>query len=132
MELKAEGVEEAVLEVLGRARVLERTFLSSFDAGTMRRLARLAPDVRRFLLADAWNEGMREEAAGAAVHGICLRVDAAGPRALDILRGEGYAVIVWTVDDPALARELLHSGIAAVITNRPSIGNRGQETGNKS
>lgn len=124
VELKAEGVEEAILEALERAGVMERTFLSSFSARTMERLRRLAPHARRFLLSEEWHEGVQERAAAAEVQGVCLRADAAGSVALEVLRREGYAVVVWTVDDPARIRELLHAGAAAVITNRPELGKR--------
>lgn len=121
VEIKARGAEEAVLDVLERTGAMERAFLSSFDVGTMRRLARLAPDALRFLLSDGWREGLQEEAARLDVRGVCLRVDAAGPLALEVLRREGLAVVVWTVDDPGRIRELLRAGAAGVITNRPEL-----------
>lgn len=121
VELKAAGVEEATLAVLESAGMLETSLLSSFSAETMRELARLAPGARRFLLADEWHEGVQRAAAGAAVQGICLRVDAASPLALEVVRREGHEVVVWTVDDPELIRELFRSGVAGVITNRPEL-----------
>jgi glycerophosphoryl diester phosphodiesterase len=119
VEIKAEGAERAALEVLRRAGVLPRTVLSSFSARTMERLGELAPEALRFLLAEQWNDGMLEAAASADVRGVCLRVDAASHLALDVLRREGYATIVWTVDEPARMRELLRSGVSGIITNHP-------------
>lgn len=119
VEVKAEGAERATVEVLRGAGVLPRSVLSSFSVRTMERLGELAPEALRFLLTEHWNDGVLEAAATADVRGVCLRVDAASHLALDVLRREGYAVIVWTVDESARIRELLRSGVAGIITNHP-------------
>lgn len=124
VEVKAAGMEEAVLAALRGAGVLERTVLSSFDPAVMTRLCALAPGARRFLLTERWDDAVRESAAEAGVQGICLGVDAADHFALDVLRHEGYAVIVWTVDDPERMRDLLRHGVAGLITNLPALAAR--------
>jgi glycerophosphoryl diester phosphodiesterase len=122
VELKAAGVEAAVLAVLERAGILPRTILSSFDPEVVRQVGRLAPAARRFLLRERWDaatmEAVRESGAG----GVCLENSATSSPALDELRAARLPVIVWTVDDPARARMLLRAGVAGLITNVPSVG----------
>lgn len=121
VEIKAEDVEEATLAVLAGAGMLRRTILSSFSATVMRRLRTLAPDASRFLLTESWHDSAQMAAEQAAVDGVCLHVDAASPLVLDVLRRQGFAVIVWTVDERARMRDLLESGVAGLISNRPGL-----------
>ncbi len=44
-----------------------------------------------------------------------------GARVLDWAAGEGLAVSVWTVDDPAVMARLVDLGVAALTTNRPDL-----------
>lgn len=120
VEIKARGVEEETLEVLSTAGVLESTLISSFDARTVRTVGSLAPAATRYLLTERWDEEVLRAVVESRAQGVCLRVDAASPLALDVLRAEGLPVVVWTVDEPERMRELMTAGIAALITNHPA------------
>jgi glycerophosphoryl diester phosphodiesterase len=37
------------------------------------------------------------------------------------VRRAGYAVNVWTVDDPAVMRQLIDWGATGIITNKPDL-----------
>jgi glycerophosphoryl diester phosphodiesterase len=121
VELKSGGAEAASLAVLQAAGVLDQVLFSSFLPEVVREIGRLAPDSRRYLLLERWEASVpalvRELGAG----GVCLRDDAATPRALGELAEAGLPVVVWTVDDPVRIRELLRARVAAVITNRPDV-----------
>lgn len=51
---------------------------------------------------------------------VALAQDAATPEALAAVRAAGRKALVWTVNDPAVARALLAQGVAGVITDRPA------------
>lgn len=121
VELKAPGVEAAVLAILREAGLLERTVISSFAPALVAEVGRLEPGARRFLLTERWDTGVHAAARRCGAGGICLEDAAATPAALAALRAAGLPVVVWTVDEPARLAALLRAGVAAVITNRPAL-----------
>jgi glycerophosphoryl diester phosphodiesterase len=121
VEIKSPGVEAATLAVLRETKLLDRAILSSFHPQVVAEVGRSAPEARRYLLTEEWDEAAQEAVAQSGAQGVCLRVDAATPLALEVLRNDGLPVVVWTVDAPARIRELLLAGVAAIITNRPRV-----------
>jgi glycerophosphoryl diester phosphodiesterase len=121
VEIKAQRVEAATVEVLRATRLTERAFVSSFDPAVVAEFARSAPELRRFLLTEEWDEAAQEAVAASDAQGVCLHVDAATPLTLEVLHNDALPVVVWTVDAPSRMRELLDAGVAAIITNRPRV-----------
>jgi glycerophosphoryl diester phosphodiesterase len=119
VELKSPGAEREVVRVLRVHGLMERTFLSSFEEGIVARVGEVAPDSLRFFLAERWDDAIHDRFNASGAAGVCLRVDAATPLSLEVLRHEGLPVVVWTVDDPQRIRHLLESGVAALISNDP-------------
>lgn len=119
VELKVGGTERAVVELVVSHGLADRCFLSSFDRGSMTRVAEIAPSLRRFLLLESWSESTAEELARSRAEGVSLRADAASPMAIEVLRRDGFSVVVWTVDDPVRAVTLAEAGVAGIITDRP-------------
>jgi glycerophosphoryl diester phosphodiesterase len=120
VELKSSGVEGDTVRILEAHGLMERSFVSSFDAEVVARVGELAPAVRRFFLTESWNDDARDQLTRSGAAGLCLRVDSATPMTLEVLRREGLAVVVWTVDDPARITQLVAAGVAGIITNRPA------------
>ncbi|HEX2091909.1 MAG TPA: glycerophosphodiester phosphodiesterase family protein [Longimicrobiaceae bacterium] len=122
VELKGEGTEAATLAVLERAGMLERTLVSSFLPTVVLEVGRLAPDVRRALVTEAWDPLVAEVVRDSGAGGVCIEQRLATPERLRELRERGLFAVVWTVDDPARIRELLRAGVAGIITNHPRRG----------
>lgn len=120
VEIKATDVEEATLEILAAADMLDRTIISSFNSATVRRVAERAPDVRCYLLCEHWTEETLDLVNASGAGGLCLGVDAATADALDTLWNADLPTIVWTVDSAERIRELLRANIAGIITNYPA------------
>jgi glycerophosphoryl diester phosphodiesterase len=97
--------------------------LSSFDPLLLAFAAARAPHLARALLthedqrrwADVLQEAMRRPIV-AALHVERTQAD---PSALARYRRRGLRVGVWTVNDPAEARELVRLGASAIITDQP-------------
>ncbi len=121
VEIKARDVEERTLEALSAGGMLQRTILSSFHPEIVARVGRLSPHSCRYLLSERWGERTLEEVRDADAEGLCLRVDAASPLALEVLAASAVPVIVWTVDDPPRIAELLRTGVRGIITNTPGV-----------
>jgi glycerophosphoryl diester phosphodiesterase len=122
VELKAEGVEAAVLAVLERAGMLERSFVSSFLPVPVLEVGRLAPGMRRALVTEFWNPTVAEIVRDCTAGGVCIERRLATPELLHELAAARLTPVVWTVDDPAEIERLLRLGVGAVITNHPERG----------
>jgi len=146
VDLKRRGLEQAVVNALQRHGVFERSWVSSFDAGSLRRLAQVAPDLPRSytLPRDRFSISKRRAFApvvraalgslGAALPerlpallersgagAVTLHHSVASPAAIVRAHELGAAVYVWTVDDPALAERLVQAGADGIITNDPRV-----------
>ncbi|MBI3073169.1 MAG: glycerophosphodiester phosphodiesterase [Deltaproteobacteria bacterium] len=123
-DVRSDGIESAVLEILERRRVVERTILSTFNPFTLRRLRRLAPDVRTALLFHGKQSRPFRKAWAAtalkpfAVHPERRTVDA---DSLEKWHERGYRVHPWTVNDRAEMRRLAKLGVDGIITDRPDV-----------
>lgn len=119
VELKGEGTEAAVLAVLERAGMLDRTFLSSFLPTAVLEVGKLAPHVRRAVVTEVWDDTVREVVRDAGAGGVCIHRGLATPVLLRELADAGLSVVVWTVDDPEEVKTLLRAGVAGIISNDP-------------
>jgi len=123
---EAETARVAV-ETLRRAwpAVLPAPLLSSFKDESLKAAMDAAPEFARALLLGELVEGwpMRAQAVGAAGLNVGRRkLTAAGAVAV---KRAGYALSVWTVNDPDEARALVGMGADCIITDAPDVILRG-------
>jgi glycerophosphoryl diester phosphodiesterase len=113
------GLEAAVADRIEAHHLGSQTLVSAFNPLAVRRarrhLSRATP--LGFLHQTTLGRYGALLAGATAVHPHHSLVDAAYMR---WAAARDYRVHVWTVDDPAEARRLLHLGVHAVITNRPA------------
>jgi glycerophosphoryl diester phosphodiesterase len=146
VDLKHRGIEAGVVAALRRHGLLERSWVSTFDAGSLRRLAQLepglprsytlprdrlriskrgplAPVVRRALASLGASLPKRLPALLARSHAqaLTLHYSVASPAAIDRAHELGAAVYVWTVDDPERVAGLVQAGADGIITNDPRV-----------
>ena len=146
VDLKRRGVERAVVEALRRHDVIDRSWVSGFDAASLRRVAELEPELPRSYTLPRDRFGLSKRGPLAPiVRGALASLGASLPRRLPALLARaragaatlhhsiaspaaiarahdlGAAVYVWTVDDPALAERLGRAGADGIITNDPRI-----------
>jgi glycerophosphoryl diester phosphodiesterase len=146
LDLKRRGIERAVVDALRRHGVLDRSWVSGFDAGALRLVAELEPELPRAYTLPRDRLGISKRGPLApVVRGSLAAIGASLPRRLpSLLRAAGAdaatlhysvcspaavarahelgaAVYVWTVDDPRLAQRLVDAGVDGIITNDPRI-----------
>ena len=146
VDLKRRGIEAAVVEALRRHGVYERSWASTFDAGSVRRLAAIAPDLPRSytLPRDRFSISKRRAFApvvrgalaslGASLpsrlpallersgaKAFTLHHSVASPEAIARAHELGVPVYVWTVDETGLAQRLVDAGADGIITNAPRV-----------
>ncbi|MDQ2967143.1 MAG: glycerophosphodiester phosphodiesterase [Actinomycetota bacterium] len=146
LDLKRVGIEAATVEALRRHAVLDRSWVSTFDARSLRRLAELEPELPRSYTLPRDRFGISKRGPLApVVRGALGSIGASLPRRLPALLARARAVAatlhysiasraaiesahqhdaavyVWTVDDPRLAERLVRDGADGIITNDPRI-----------
>lgn len=145
LDLKSPSAVEAVAEALGLRELAERTLVSSFHLGALRRLARLDRRVRTGASFPRDRLGIdRRRGFGPAVSGglralrpitpmlvgsLLARAQATAlvlhhvlvsAAAVRQAHARGAAVVAWTVDEPADLARVEAEGVDAVVTNNPS------------
>ena len=146
LDVKERGLAGAVASAVARHGLEGRSFVSTPSSSILREFAAVAPALPRSLSypADRFALSGRPSAAplvrvalaagrlalpvrlprllrsvGASAATLDHRV--VSRRAVEVCHRLGVAVIVWTVNEPALATSLVESGIDAIITDDPRI-----------
>jgi len=123
-QLRDDGLAASVAGILARHVTRTRALVSSFDPWLLARFRLRAPDIATGLLfahdqslplRRAWAAPLLQPTA---LHPESRLVDA---RHVADWHARGYAVNVWTVDDPAELRLLAALGVDGLITNRPKF-----------
>jgi glycerophosphoryl diester phosphodiesterase len=146
VDLKRRGFEREVVEALRRHDVLDRSWVSGFDAASLRRVAELEPELprsytlprdrfgisKRGPLAPVVRRALASLGASlprrlpallrrAQATAATLHHSIASPAAIAAAHELGAAVYVWTVDDPRLAASFVREEVDGIITNDPRI-----------
>ena len=146
IDLKRRGVESGVVEALRRHDLLDRSWVSGFDARALRLLAELEPGLPRSFTLPRDRFGISKRGPVAPlIRGALASIGSSLPRRLPVLLARARAVAatlhysvaskaaieraheldaavyVWTVDDPRLAERLVRDGADGIITNDPRI-----------
>jgi glycerophosphoryl diester phosphodiesterase len=146
LDVKLRGVEEGVVAAVRRARLVDRSFVSSLSLSVLVAFAALEPGLARSLtypedrfgvsgspiLRPLVRPGLAAMRAtlprrlprwldAARAHAATLNWAVVTPQVLDVCRRRGVAVLAWTVNDAGLAESLVESGIDAIITDDPRI-----------
>jgi glycerophosphoryl diester phosphodiesterase len=131
VELKTAGVGARCAALLRQFGLVDQTLVSSFVPAALRELRAADPALRLAYLMgtrsyrpdirarELWPFFALKATCAAAWHPSCEL-----PALLSVIplvRRAGYAVNVWTVDDPALMRRLVAAGASGIITNRPDV-----------
>lgn len=116
-----DGIAVAAADLIDRAGVADRVWVSSFNHHTLAQVADHAPHLRLGVLAVAhlWRPAAYVQACRAAAYhpaASALRT----PEVVAECHAAGVRVHVWTLDDPEHIRQAEALGVDAVITNRPA------------
>lgn len=125
--LRDDGLALAVANLIARHGAQARVLVSSFDPVLLARFRAHAPRVATGLLfASDQSLALKRAWAARLIAPSALHPEAALVSAPGLRRwhAQGYAVNVWTVDDPAELRALAALGVDGLITNRPAAARR--------
>jgi glycerophosphoryl diester phosphodiesterase len=131
VELKTAGMARRCAALLRQFDLIEQTVVSSFVRAALDELLVIDPDVRLGYLMGtrSYRPDIRARElwpffALKAIQAVAWHPTHELPGLLPIIplvRRAGYAVNVWTVDDPELMRGLANAGASGIITNKPDL-----------
>ena len=128
MELKAVGIERAVLAVLAQYPAVTWA-ISSFAWDTLRTIRELDPVAEVWPLAERVGDNLIAIAADLASPAVSLFTGAYTTETAARLRDAGLRVVVWTVNDPREAQRVAELGAFALCTDDPQrISSTGRAT----
>jgi glycerophosphoryl diester phosphodiesterase len=140
VDLKISGYEREIVQTLRSFDLLDQVLISSRDAGSLRAVRFLAPEVRTGLSRGQIVPWLGKEphssiaAAGlrptlpaqllaharwAMTGAFMLNYRLIQPWLVNFLHGRGYQVFCWTVNDVDVARDLRASGVDGIATDYP-------------
>jgi glycerophosphoryl diester phosphodiesterase len=115
VELKEPGCERDVTALLLQYFPLGGFCVTSFLAPVLSKIRTINPNIRTGLIFATWNESLRAAALSSDVDLLVAHY-----RLVDKTETIGKPIFVWTVDDPALTRELFERPLVeAIVTNNP-------------
>lgn len=120
VELKASGIEEAVVEVIRRSPAPERCAVHSFDHEAVRRVRTLAPEVRGGVLVDRLPEppaAVVDAMRAADALDVWPQWEFIDAELVERVHDAGGRVIAWTVNRPECARRLAALGVDGLCTD---------------
>ena len=95
--------------------------LSSFKAPSLMAARRAAPEFDRALLLDDFVEDWRARAEAVGAAGINTNGERLTAPWAVAIKQAGFALGVYTIDEPVVARSLFGMGVDCVITDAPDL-----------
>ncbi|HEX4836110.1 MAG TPA: glycerophosphodiester phosphodiesterase family protein [bacterium] len=112
-----EGIEQQMVEAIGRRGMEEDVLLISFDHESLRRVRALSPRIATGILYAARLVDGPGAARAAGADALCISWDYATGDVVSGGHGAGLGVFVWTVDDEDVARHCLSLGVDGITSN---------------
>jgi glycerophosphoryl diester phosphodiesterase len=130
IEIKQAGIAAQIIGMIRRHRLDEQVLLSSFHMQDLHDALRIAPHIQRGSIMGKrmLRPDVRLRESWPFLHLKYVRATAWHPNyqlpllkwVLPLVRKAGYAVSVWTVDEPATMQEMVRLGATGIITNKPA------------
>ncbi len=143
LDLKSDGMEEALVATITRLDLWNRVIVGSFSDARLRRFRSLTDrpvamsagprEILRFVAAARLRLPFRPRCESFQVP-VKQGITIVSPVTVQAANTAGVPMIVWTINDPAEMRELLDLGVDGIISDRPDllrslIEERSQEAG---
>ncbi len=119
IEIKADGVEQKVVEIVQRHNAIATSLVSNFDWNSLARVNRIDPSIRFGLLSEEDPQRLLDTAIKMKAESINPRYDFATAELCAGAHSNGLKVIVWTVNEAEAVEILLERGVDGIITNYP-------------
>ena len=118
VEVKAKGIEEAVVAALRARRV--RSAVHSFDHRIARRVRELAPEIPVGILQTSYPINLVQPMRDAGARDLWQHWEVLDASLIERVHADGGRVIAWTVNDPEVAGRLIDWGIDGICSDVPA------------
>jgi glycerophosphoryl diester phosphodiesterase len=126
------GIEQQVVELVRRYKVIPRTTIGSFDFDTLQEIQRLEPGLRRtaFISIDYLKkmgfkfkgpEDIAKDIASSSALSVGVDKAYLSEPLISAFKQAGLGVGAWTVDDFVEMWKLIDWGVDTITTNQPSL-----------
>ena len=119
VELKVVGIEEETVNLLRKYGLEDKALITSFLPTVLSEIKNIAPDVEVGVLLEEWDDGYLDMARRIEAYALLPPYTIVTRKLVDKIKGSGYALIVWTVNDLREAEKLLEMGVDGIITDDP-------------
>lgn len=119
VEIKDASAVAESCRLLRKNDLLQSAIVSSFAHPALTAARELSAEVRLGVLADREPQRMLDMAVAIGAVAVHPRFDLASAEICRQARHLGLRVYAWTVDDPAMMRELAGRGVDGIMTNFP-------------
>ncbi|MEA5014799.1 MAG: glycerophosphodiester phosphodiesterase [Candidatus Limiplasma sp.] len=116
------GLEEKVVEMVGRFGLTDRVWYSSFNHFSVLRAKALCPQAKCGLLLDCWLVGAGEYGKRLGMQTINGCTPYFKPEVVEEIHASGLEALAWTPNEPEDLRRLAAAGADVLITNYPDRG----------
>lgn len=122
LEVKALKSTEPMLQLAHHHGLDQRILVSSFDPEALARTRELAPKVpRAFITSGPLDDDDVRVAKELGCAWFNLKHTEMTPKVAAALRGHGFKLAAWTVNDRAEALALAHLGVSSIITDQRDV-----------
>lgn len=119
VEVKAARIEEAVIAAI---RTTTRTCaVHSFDHRVVRRIRELAPDMQVGMLQTSYPIDLLRPMHDVQARDLWQHWELIDEQLIETVQRDGGRVIAWTVNDPAVAKQLNTWGIDGICSDFPAL-----------
>jgi glycerophosphoryl diester phosphodiesterase len=119
IELKADGIEAGVCELIRVKRAVSTTIVSCFEWRALERVREIAPEIRVGLLAERNGDALLAAASAMGAYSVHPRLEMVDAALCARAHAQGLSVMVWTVDAPEAMRRMIAAGVDGIMTNDP-------------
>lgn len=129
IEIKMEGISEQVIDDVREAEMVDEVAVIAFSKKVVSEIRRLEPRIMCAWLSSEELSGpiakradwLEERAKACNTKILDLNYKMLSRDLIAELKRRGLAVWTWTVDDPAMMRQLKDWGVDSITTNRPDL-----------
>jgi glycerophosphoryl diester phosphodiesterase len=110
-----QGIEQQVVDLIHELQRVRYVQIRSFDHESLQRVYQLAPEIA---IAELWGHQLPDD-RDTCFKTICAYYAFYTPEALARIHKRGQKATAWTVNEPAVAQELIEAGIDGLTTDYP-------------